>query len=67
MSDDDRPIGSVLTRREALALLGAGGLSALAAGRGAAQTAGTPRSGTPRSGAAGKPVQTNETVPATQP
>jgi len=42
MSDDDRPIGSVLTRREALALLGAGGLSALAAGRGAAQTAGTP-------------------------
>jgi len=42
MTDDDRPIGSVLTRREALALLGAGGLGALAAGRGAAQTAGTP-------------------------
>ena len=42
MTDDDRPIGSVLTRREALALLGAGGLTALAAGRGAAQTAGTP-------------------------
>jgi len=42
MTDDDRPIGSVLTRREALALLGAGGLGALAAGRGAAQRAGTP-------------------------
>ena len=42
MTDDDRPIGSVLTRREALALLGAGGLGALAAGRSAAETAGTP-------------------------
>ncbi|HJR04512.1 MAG TPA: intradiol ring-cleavage dioxygenase [Methylomirabilota bacterium] len=42
MSDDDRPIGSVLTRREALALLGAGGLAVLAPGRGAAQPAGTP-------------------------
>ena len=30
MTDDDRPIGSVLTRREALALLGVGGLTALA-------------------------------------
>jgi protocatechuate 3,4-dioxygenase beta subunit len=42
MSDDDRPIGAVLTRREALALLGAGGLAALAPGRGAAQPAGMP-------------------------
>lgn len=41
MSDDDRPMGTVLTRREALALLGAGGLTALAPGRGAAQPAGT--------------------------
>jgi protocatechuate 3,4-dioxygenase beta subunit len=42
MTDDDRPIGSVLTRREALALLGAGGLTALAAGRSGAQSAGVP-------------------------
>lgn len=41
MTDDDRPIGSVLTRREALALLGAGGLTALHVRRSAAQTAGT--------------------------
>jgi hypothetical protein len=40
MTDDDRPFGSVLTRREALALLGAGGLTALAAGRSGAQSAG---------------------------
>ena len=33
MTDDDRPFGSVLTRREVLALLGAGGLAALGAGR----------------------------------
>jgi len=32
MTDDDRPLGAVLTRREALALLGVGGLTALAAG-----------------------------------
>jgi protocatechuate 3,4-dioxygenase beta subunit len=38
MSDDDRTIGRVLTRREALALLGVGGLTVLGAGRGAAQT-----------------------------
>ena len=42
MTDDDRPFGSVLTRREALALLGGGGLAALVPGRGAAQPAGTP-------------------------
>src|SRR3981189_2723960 len=42
MTDDDRPFGSVLTRREALALLGAGGLTALAAGRSGAQSAGAP-------------------------
>ena len=42
MTDDDRPIGSVLTRREALAFLGAGGLTALHVGRSVAQTAGTP-------------------------
>ena len=42
MTDDDRPIGSVLTRREALALLGAGGLTALHVRRSVAQTAGTP-------------------------
>jgi protocatechuate 3,4-dioxygenase beta subunit len=30
--DDDRPVGSLLTRREALGLLGAGGLAALAVG-----------------------------------
>jgi protocatechuate 3,4-dioxygenase beta subunit len=42
MTDDDRPIGSVLTRREALALLGAGGLTALSVRRSVAQTAGTP-------------------------
>src|SRR6187401_2842965 len=32
MHDDDRPVGRLLTRREALALLGAGGVAALAAG-----------------------------------
>jgi protocatechuate 3,4-dioxygenase beta subunit len=32
LRDDDRQIGHLLTRREALALLGAGGLAALAAG-----------------------------------
>ena len=42
MTDDDRPIERILTRREALALLGAGGLTAVAAGRGLAQPAGTP-------------------------
>jgi protocatechuate 3,4-dioxygenase beta subunit len=42
MIDDDRPIGRVLTRREALALLGAAGLTALSAGRGGAQPGGTP-------------------------
>ena len=42
MTDDDRPFGSVLTRREALALLGGGGLAALVPGRGAAQPAGIP-------------------------
>jgi len=42
MTDDHRLFGSVLTRREALALLGVGGLTALAPGRGAAQPAGTP-------------------------
>ena len=41
MTDDDRPTGRILTRREALALLGAGGLTALAARRGGAQPAGT--------------------------
>ena len=41
MMDDDRPIGSVLTRREALALLGVGGLTALLPGAAAAQPAGT--------------------------
>jgi len=35
MHDDDRPIGYLLTRRETLGLLGAGGLAALAAGSGA--------------------------------
>lgn len=38
MTDDDRPIGWVLTRRETLALLGAGGLAALGPRRGAAQS-----------------------------
>ena len=33
MTDDDRPSGAVLTRREVLALLGVGGFTALAAGR----------------------------------
>jgi protocatechuate 3,4-dioxygenase beta subunit len=42
MTDDDRSLGAVLTRREALALLGVGGLTALTAGRSAAQPAGTP-------------------------
>jgi len=42
MTDDDRSAGSVLTRREALALLGAAGITALGAGRGGAQPAGTP-------------------------
>ena len=42
MTDDDRPFGSVLTRREALAFLGVGGLTALAPGRSLAQAAGTP-------------------------
>ena len=42
MIDDDRPVGSVLTRREALALLGVGGLTALAPRPSAAQPAGTP-------------------------
>jgi len=32
MQDDDRPVGRLLTRREALTLLGAGGAAALAAG-----------------------------------
>jgi len=32
MHDDDRPVGRLLTRREALTLLGAGGAAALAAG-----------------------------------
>src|SRR5260370_24142457 len=36
MGSDDGTIGRVLTRREALALLGAGGLAALGAGRAAA-------------------------------
>ena len=36
MTDDDRPIGSVLTRREALALLGVGGLTAMVPGAAAA-------------------------------
>ena len=36
MGSDDGTIGRVLTRREALALLGAGGLAALGAGRPAA-------------------------------
>ncbi|HET9855232.1 MAG TPA: twin-arginine translocation pathway signal protein, partial [Methylomirabilota bacterium] len=40
MMDDDRPIGSVLTRREALALLGVGGLTAMLPGAAAAQPAG---------------------------
>ena len=34
MRDDDRPIGRLLTRREALALLGVGGAAALTAGSG---------------------------------
>lgn len=42
MTDDDQSAGSVLTRREALALLGAAGITALGAGRGGAQPAGTP-------------------------
>ena len=42
MTDDDRPLGSVLTRREALALLGVGGLTTLAPRPSAAQPAGTP-------------------------
>lgn len=42
MHDDDRPFGCVLTRREALGLLGAGGLTALTAVRSAAQPATTP-------------------------
>jgi protocatechuate 3,4-dioxygenase beta subunit len=42
MTDDDRPIGRILTRREALALLGTAGLTALGGGRGLAQPAGTP-------------------------
>jgi protocatechuate 3,4-dioxygenase beta subunit len=42
MHDDDRPIGRVLTRREALALLGVGGLTALAPRRSAAQPAAAP-------------------------
>jgi protocatechuate 3,4-dioxygenase beta subunit len=42
MTDDDRPFGSVLTRREVLALLGVGGFTALAPGAGLAQPAGTP-------------------------
>lgn len=37
MTDDDRPFGSVLTRREALAALGVAGLTALTARRSAAQ------------------------------
>ncbi|MGH7414490.1 MAG: intradiol ring-cleavage dioxygenase [Candidatus Rokuibacteriota bacterium] len=41
MTDDDRPYGAVLTRREALALLGAGGLTALIARRSPAQPAAT--------------------------
>jgi len=39
MSDDDRPIGHLLTRRETLALLGAGGLAALAGGSGGVRRA----------------------------
>jgi protocatechuate 3,4-dioxygenase beta subunit len=42
MTDDDRPIGRLLTRREALALLGAGGLGTLVTGRSAAQPTATP-------------------------
>jgi protocatechuate 3,4-dioxygenase beta subunit len=42
MTDDDRPSGLALTRREALALLAAGGFATLAPGRGVAQPAGTP-------------------------
>jgi protocatechuate 3,4-dioxygenase beta subunit len=42
MHDADRSIGCVLTRREALALLGAGGLTALAARRSAAQPPAVP-------------------------
>jgi len=42
MNDDDRPVGRVLTRREALVLLGAGGLTGLAPRRTAAQTPATP-------------------------
>ncbi|MGH7299540.1 MAG: hypothetical protein ACREJE_03900 [Candidatus Rokuibacteriota bacterium] len=41
MTDEDSPMGRVLTRREALSLLGVGGVTALAAGRSAAQPAGT--------------------------
>jgi len=40
MTDSNRPFGSRLTRREVLGLLGGGGLTALGAGRGAAQPAG---------------------------
>lgn len=40
MMGDGRPLGSLLTRREALALLGAGGLTALTPGRGEAQSGG---------------------------
>ena len=42
MTDDDRPIGRLLTRREALALLGTGGLGTLVTGRSAAQPRATP-------------------------
>ena len=42
MTDDDRTFGTVLTRREVLALLGVGGLTTLAPGAGLAQPAGTP-------------------------
>jgi len=42
MTDDDRPIGRVLTRREVLSILGVGGLTVLAPARGGAQPAGTP-------------------------
>jgi protocatechuate 3,4-dioxygenase beta subunit len=42
MTDDDRRAGSVLTRRETLALLAAGGLAAMAPGAAQAQVARTP-------------------------
>jgi protocatechuate 3,4-dioxygenase beta subunit len=42
MIDDDRPMGRVLTRREAIALLGVGGLGALAARGAAARPAEVP-------------------------